>query len=66
MTINRIVRLVAGFVVLLSLALGMEASPLFVDSNWLWLGVFIGFNLFQSGITNLCPLEIVLKAAGRE
>ena len=59
-----IVRLVAGFFVLLSLALGMEGSPLFLDVNWLWLAAFVGFNLFQSGITKICPLEIVLKAAG--
>lgn len=64
MTSIRIVRMVAGLVVLVSSALGMEASPFFVDSNWLWLGVFIGFNLFQSGLTNLCPLETVLKAGG--
>lgn len=64
MTTTRIVRLVAGAVVLLSSALGMEISPFFIDSNWLWLNVFIGFNLFQSGLTNLCPLEAVLKAGG--
>lgn len=64
MTSVRIVRIVAGSFVLISSALGMEASPFFVDSNWLWLGVFIGFNLFQSGLTSICPLEIVLKAGG--
>ncbi len=64
MTTIRIVRLVAGVVLLLGCALGMEISPFYVDSNWLWLNVFIGFNLFQSGITSLCPLEVVLKAGG--
>ena len=64
MSVIRIVRMVAGFVVLASLALGMEASPLFLDVNWLWLAVFIGGNLFQSAFTNICPLEIVLKAGG--
>lgn len=59
-----IVRMVAGFFVLLSIALGMEGSPLFLDANWLWLAVFIGGNLFQSAFTNICPLEVVLKAAG--
>ena len=66
MTTIRIVRLVAGGVVLVACALGMVLSPLYVDSNWLWLNVFIGFNLFQSGLTNLCPLELVLKAGGCE
>lgn len=64
MSAIRIVRLVAGFFVLLSIALGMEGSPLFLDANWLWLAAFIGVNLFQSGFTKICPLEIVLKAAG--
>ncbi len=64
MTASQIVRLVAGFFVLLSVALGMQGSPLFLDVNWLWLAIFIGFNLFQSAFTKICPLEIVLKAAG--
>lgn len=61
-----IVRMVAGFFVLLSIALGMEASPFFLDVNWLWLAAFVGFNLFQSAFTRICPLEIVLNAAGIE
>ena len=64
MTALHIIRMVAGFFVLLSIGLGMEGSPMFIDVNWLWLGVFIGGNLFQSAFTNICPLEIVLKAAG--
>lgn len=64
MTAIRIVRIVAGFFVLLSLALGMQGSPMFLDENWLWLAAFIGFNLFQSGFTKLCPLEMVLNIAG--
>lgn len=66
MTAIRIVRIVAGFFVLISLALGMENSPIFLDANWLWLAAFVGFNLFQSGFTKICPLEIVLNAAGIE
>lgn len=66
MTAIQIVRLVAGGVILVASALGMEISPLYVDSNWLWLNAFIGFNLFQSGLTKLCPLELVLRAGGRE
>lgn len=61
-----IVRMVAGFFVLLSIALGMEASPFFLDVNWLWLAAFVGFNLFQSAFTKICPLEVVLKTAGIE
>lgn len=64
MTVNRIVRIVAGFFVLLSLAFGVEASPLFVNANWLWFTAFVGFNLFQSGFTKFCPLDMILKRAG--
>lgn len=64
MSVNRIVRIVAGFFVLLSLALGAEASPLFVNANWLWFTAFVGFNLFQSGFTKFCPLDMILKRAG--
>lgn len=64
MSAIQLVRMVAGFFVLLSLALGMEVSPVFLDVNWLWLAAFVGINLFQSGFTKICPLEIVLKASG--
>jgi len=64
MTINRIVRIVAGFFVLLSLALGVQGSPLFVSANWLWFTAFVGANLFQSGFTTFCPLDMILKRLG--
>lgn len=64
MTINRIVRIVAGFFVLLSLGLGVQGSPVFVSSNFLWFTAFVGANLFQSGLTNLCPLDTILKKMG--
>lgn len=64
MTTHRIVRIVAGFFVLLSLSLGVEGSPLFHSANWLWFTAFVGANLFQSGFTQFCPLEIVLKKLG--
>jgi len=64
MTVNRIVRIVAGFFVLLSLALGAEASPLYVSSYWLLFTAFVGANLFQSGFTTFCPLDSILKRLG--
>lgn len=64
MTTHRVVRIVAGFFVLLSLGLGVEASPLFHSSNWLWFTAFVGANLFQSGFTQFCPLEVILKKLG--
>ena len=51
MNAERIVRIVAGFFILLSLSLGVEASPLFVSNNFLWFTAFVGLNLFQSGFT---------------
>lgn len=64
MSAERIVRIVAGFFVLLSLSLGVEASPLFVNQNFLWFTVFVGFNLFQSGFTQICPLNNILARFG--
>ncbi|MFA7270081.1 MAG: DUF2892 domain-containing protein [Sterolibacterium sp.] len=64
MGINQIVHIFAGFFIILSLALGVEASPLFVSPHWLWLTLFVGANLFQSGFTRFCPLENILKKLG--
>lgn len=64
MTINRLVRIIAGLFVLLSLALGVEASPLFHSLNWLWFTAFVGANLFQSGFTNWCLMDRILAKLG--
>jgi hypothetical protein len=64
MSAERIVRIVAGFFVLLSLSLGVEASPLFVNKNFLWFTAFVGANLFQSGFTGFCPLNNILAKFG--
>ena len=64
MTAERIVRIVAGFFVMLSLALGVEASPLFVSQYFLFFTAFVGFNLFQSGFTQICPLNNILAKFG--
>ncbi|HEY0634133.1 MAG TPA: DUF2892 domain-containing protein [Gammaproteobacteria bacterium] len=64
MTIERVVRIIAGIFIMLSLLLGMQASPLFHNANWLWFTAFVGFNLFQSGITRFCPMDFFLKKAG--
>ena len=64
MTTERYIRIIAGFFVLLSLALGVQGSPLFVNANWLWFTAFVGANLFQSGFTRFCPLDMILKRLG--
>lgn len=61
MTIERIIRIVAGALVLISIALGVSSSPLYISAHFLWMTVFVGVNLFQSGFTGFCPLEIILK-----
>ena len=64
MSTERIVRIVAGFFILLSLSLGVQESPLFQNSNWLWFTVFVGANLFQSGFSQFCLMDIILKKLG--
>ena len=64
MTVERYIRIMAGFFVMLSLALGVEASPLFVSPWFLAFTAFVGFNLFQSGITDFCPPGILLRKLG--
>ena len=64
MTVERLIRIFAGTFVLVSLALGVEASPMFVSQNFLWFTAFVGANLFQSGFTRLCPLEAILRKLG--
>jgi len=64
MTTERLVRIFAGAFVLLSLALGVEASPIFASKHFLWFTAFVGANLFQSGFTLLCPLESILRKLG--
>ena len=64
MNTNRMVRIFAGAFVLVSLGLGVQGSPLFVNANWLWFTAFVGANLFQSGFTCFCPLETILLKLG--
>ncbi len=65
MTIERIVRIVAGFFILLSLALAhFGGTANLGEMSWLWFTAFVGLNLFQSGFTNLCPMVTVLKKMG--
>jgi hypothetical protein len=66
MRIERMIRIVAGFFILLTLSLGMQASSIFHSANWLWFTAFVGFNLFQSGFTRFCPMEAMLKKLGME
>ncbi len=64
MTIERTVRAFAGVFVLISLALGVPGSPLFVSPHWLWFTAFVGANLLQSAFTRFCPLDSILAKVG--
>ncbi len=59
MVIERIVRIVAGSFVMLSVALSHFHHP-----YWLFFTLFVGANLFQSGITRWCLMEDILKKLG--
>lgn len=65
MTVERMVRIIAGLFIMLSLALAhFSGSVDMTRLSWLWLTAFVGFNLFQSGLTRFCPMDIMLKKAG--
>ncbi|MFZ5766505.1 MAG: YgaP family membrane protein [Thermodesulfobacteriota bacterium] len=58
------VHVFAGLFILLSLALGVEASPVFMSRYWLWFTAFVGANLLQYGFSRFCPLALILKSLG--
>jgi hypothetical protein len=59
MTLDRAVMAFAGAMVLLSVALTLWVSPL-----WMWFTVFIGANLIQSAFTGFCPAATVFRWLG--
>jgi hypothetical protein len=64
MTVERYIRVIAGLFIMVSLALGVEASPVFVSQWALAFTAFVGLNLFQFGLTNFCPMAIILRKLG--
>ena len=64
MTVDRLIHVFAGSFILISLALGIEGSPLFVSHWWLAFTAFVGVNLLQFGFSKVCPLGIILKKLG--
>jgi hypothetical protein len=59
MTVERMLRLIAGGFVVISLALGYWVSP-----YWYLFTAFVGLNLFQSALTNWCPMMTFLRKLG--
>lgn len=64
MTSWQLVRLVAGTLILLSLALGIPDSPLFVSQWALAFTAFVGVNLLQSAVTKWCLMETIMRKLG--
>jgi hypothetical protein len=59
MTIDRIVMLFAGLVILLTLGLSQVHHP-----AWLWVTAFVGANITQASLTGFCPLAMIVKRLG--
>jgi hypothetical protein len=57
---ERVVRFIAGALVLLSVSLAYFTT----NMNWLWLTLFVGANLFQSSMTHWCLLNNILSKIG--
>lgn len=55
------IHVIAGSFILLSLSLGVEASPIFHSKYWLFFTGFVGLNLLQFGFSKFCPLGLILK-----
>jgi hypothetical protein len=65
MTIQRAIRIIAGAFIMLSVFLsslynGVQLS----EPTWLWFTLFVGANLFQSGMTQWCLMEKILSKLG--
>ena len=59
MTVERMLRLIAGTFVSAAVLLGMYVHP-----GFLWFALFVGLNLLQSGFTDWCPMMAILRRAG--
>jgi hypothetical protein len=59
MSVERYLRLIAGFFILLSVALGYWVNP-----NFYYFTAFVGLNLFQSAFTDWCPMIAILQKLG--
>lgn len=59
MNIERIVLLVAGFMVLASAILSVYHAP-----QWIYLTGFVGVNLMFSALTGFCPMVKILEKLG--
>jgi len=59
MSVNDYIHTIAGTFILVSLVLGIWVHP-----YWFFFTAFVGANLFQYGITKVCPMGFILKKLG--
>ena len=59
MTVNEALRAMAGFFILLTVALGHWVSP-----YWFLFTAFVGLNLLQSAFTRWCPAMWIFRKLG--
>ena len=67
MTVERWIRTIAGIFILASVTAYHFSYPqanIFTQLNWLMVTMFVGLNLFQSGLTGWCLLGNILKRLG--
>lgn len=65
MTIERALRGIAGFFVILSLVLAWAVDGFdLARPTWLWFTAFVGLNLLQSAFTDWCPMMALLARLG--
>ncbi len=65
MTAQRLTMTIAGAFILVSLALGHIYGQFDLSQfGWTWMLLFVGANLFQSGLTRFCLMTIILKKLG--
>jgi len=59
MTIDKAIMVMGGTMVMASALLSVYHNPL-----WIWLTVFVGFNMVQSSFTGFCPPAFIMKKMG--
>lgn len=65
MNTERAIRIIAGGFIMLSVFLASHYNGVALSQpTWLWFTLFVGANLFQSGITRWCLMETILRKAG--
>ncbi|MDX8410488.1 MAG: DUF2892 domain-containing protein [Mariprofundaceae bacterium] len=62
---ERVIRIIAGGFIMLSVTLSSIYNGVALsEPTWQWFTLFVGANLFQSGISRWCLMEIALIRLG--